>query len=120
MATKPYFTHERLEAYQQALTFLGLAYAYAASLPRGTAFLADQLRRAATSILLNIAEGAGEASPAEKARFYRIARRSALECAAILDVGPLTGEPAPEAAREVLHAVVRTLGGLIACWEERE
>jgi len=47
---------------------------------------ADQLQRAATSIPLNVAEGAGEFSPAEKARFYRIARRSATECAAILDV----------------------------------
>jgi four helix bundle protein len=35
---------------------------------------------------LNIAEGAGEFSPSEKARFYRMARRSATECAAILHV----------------------------------
>ena len=35
---------------------------------------------------LNIAEGAGEFSPADKARLYRIARRSATECAAILDI----------------------------------
>ena len=34
---------------------------------------------------LNIAEGAGEFSPGDKARFYRMARRSATECAAILD-----------------------------------
>ena len=36
--------------------------------------------------MLNVAEGAGEFSPADKARFYRVARRSATECAAILDV----------------------------------
>ena len=35
---------------------------------------------------LNIAEGAGETSPKEKARFYRMARRSGTECAAILDI----------------------------------
>jgi len=34
---------------------------------------------------LNIAEGAGESSPNEKVRFYRMARRSAIECAGILD-----------------------------------
>ena len=38
------------------------------------------------SICLNTAEGAGEFSVAEKARFYRLARRSAAECAAALDV----------------------------------
>ena len=48
--------------------------------------LADQLRRAAASVTLNIAEGAGEYRPLEKARFYRIARRSASECTGILDV----------------------------------
>ena len=57
-----------------------------ARFPPGHASLADQLRRAATSICLNIAEGSGEFSPKEKARLYRIAKRSATECAAILDV----------------------------------
>jgi four helix bundle protein len=33
-----------------------------------------------------IAEGAGEFSGAEKARFHRSAKRSATECAAVLDV----------------------------------
>jgi four helix bundle protein len=55
-------------------------------LPKGRAYLADQLRRAATSIALNIAEGAGEFAAREKARFYRMARRSATECGAVLDV----------------------------------
>ena len=48
--------------------------------------LSDQLRRAVASIPLNIAEGAGEFAPADKARFYRMARRSATETAAVLDV----------------------------------
>ena len=38
------------------------------------ASLADQLQRAATSIPLNIADGAGEFSASEKARFYRMAQ----------------------------------------------
>ena len=36
--------------------------------------------------MLNIAEGAGEFSNSDKARFYRYAKRSATECAAMLDV----------------------------------
>lgn len=62
----------------------------AASIRRGLvpghAALADQLDRAAVSVALNIAEGAGEFARKEKARFYRIARRSATESAAVLDV----------------------------------
>lgn len=82
----PLFSHDRLDAYHEALDFVMLADDVASAFSRGRAYLADQLRRAATSIPLNIAEGAGEFSRRDKARFYRIARRSAAECAAILDV----------------------------------
>lgn len=80
------FDHERLDVYGVAAEFVVLADAVVADLPRGRAYLADQLQRAATSIVLNIAEGAGEKSPPDKARFYRFACRSATECAAILDL----------------------------------
>lgn len=74
--------------------------------------MADQLHRAATSIALNVAEGAGEFSPAEKARFYRIARRSATECAAAVDVLTRTRALDPAAAqrgRDLLHQIVSIL-----------
>ena len=72
--------------------------------------------RASSSIALNIAEGAGEFSPKEKARFYRMARRSATECAAILDVCrrlALLGEDAHLASRELLLRIVSMLVSLI-------
>jgi four helix bundle protein len=53
---------------------------------RGYASLRDQLDRASASILLNIAEGSGRFARADKAQFYLIARGSAMECAAVLDV----------------------------------
>jgi four helix bundle protein len=46
----------------------------------------NQLDRAATSIVLNIAEGAGEFCVDEKQRFYRMARRSSTATAAILTI----------------------------------
>jgi len=82
----PDFEHERLDVYRVAIEWLIVADEIATSLPRGRAYLADQLRRAATSVPLNIAEGAGEFSGGDKARFYRMARRSVTECAAALDV----------------------------------
>ena len=54
--------------------------------PRGQADLRDQLQRASTSIPLNVAEASGKTGTADRARFCAIARGSALECAAILDV----------------------------------
>lgn len=81
-----YLDHEKLDVYKAAIDFVALADDIIEHLPRGRAYLADQLQRAATSIPLNIAEGAGEYSQDEKARFYRMAKRSATECSAILDV----------------------------------
>ena len=80
------FDHERLEVYKRSIEYVVVANEIAEQLPRGRGYLADQFQRAATSIPLNVAEGAGEFSEREKARFYRMARRSATECAAILDV----------------------------------
>jgi four helix bundle protein len=56
-------------------------------LPKGRhAVLRDQLERASVSIVLNLSEGAGRFTPADKARLYSIARGSAMECGGILDV----------------------------------
>src|SRR5271165_6077591 len=78
--------HEKLTVYQVAMEFVIFADQVIENLPRGRAYLSDQLQRAGLSIPLNIAEGAGEYSVDEKARFYRMAKRSATECAGILDV----------------------------------
>jgi four helix bundle protein len=81
-------SHERLDVYQRSIEFLvAAALRIAAMFPRGQAPLADQLRRAAMSIPLNIAEGSGRSpGSADRARFRGIARGSATECGAILDV----------------------------------
>jgi four helix bundle protein len=79
------FDHDKLDAYHAAIDFFAIADAIIADLPTGRSKLADQLSRAALSICANIAEGAGEFSSDAKANFYRIACRSATECAAILD-----------------------------------
>jgi four helix bundle protein len=84
--------------------------------------LARQLRRASTSVSLNIAEGADEFSAAEKARFYRIARRSAAECLAILDLLDLLQAPGPDLgdARADLLRVRASLVNLVRSVDRRK
>lgn len=80
------FDHEKLDVYGAAIELVILVDEVVEHLPRGRAYLGDQLQRAGSSIPLNIAEGAGEYSDQEKSRFYRMARRSATECASIFDI----------------------------------
>ena len=65
------FDHEKLEVYRVAVEYADAADTIAAKMKRGNAHIRDQLRRASDSIVNNVAEGAGEFQPAEKARFYR-------------------------------------------------
>ena len=49
-------------------------------------YMKDQWRRANLSALLNLAEGTGRVSTADKKHFYMVARSSVFECVAILDL----------------------------------
>jgi four helix bundle protein len=109
------FGFRRLDVYRCSISFLGPAAAVAERIPRGYAPLADQLRRAAISVPLNIAEGNGKFEQ-DACRFYTIARGSALECAAIMDVLETLGfAPANEIAplRDMLERVVSMLSGML-------
>ena len=103
---------QRLDVYQRSIEFLAVAIEVAAAVPRGHAAVLDQLRRAASSIPLNIAEAAGRTGPADAARHYAIARGSAMECAAVLDVCRLlkiVDEPRYTRGSELLVRVVEML-----------
>ena len=80
------FDHEKLDVYKATVDFVILIDKIVEGFPRGRGYLSDQLQRAGTSILLNIAEGTGEYASNEKGRFYRMAKRSATECAGIFDI----------------------------------
>lgn len=81
----PQFDHEKLKVYQRSLDFVELAEAILADVPKSQAVY-GQLDRASTSAPLNIAEGNGKFTAPDRCRFFDIARGSALECAAALDV----------------------------------
>ena len=101
--------HERLDVYGVAVEFLARAYRLSRDLPRGQGELSDQLLRAAVSIVLNIAEGAGESAIKEKARFFRMAKRSANECAAVLDIAARLGFLGDDERRSNRLLLVRTV-----------
>jgi four helix bundle protein len=107
---------QRLDVYQRAIEFLALAYDVVDDLPRGHADRADQLTRAAESVVRNIAEGAGRWSPADCANRYKIARGEAMECAASLDVMRLRkviAEARYKRGNELLEGVVAMLTKMI-------
>jgi len=116
------FDFERLEVFSVSLEAVAVIDELAAELPEGRAYVRDQLHRAANSIALNIAEGAGEFTPAEKARFYRMAKRSATECAGqILICQRLGLSDAPRVAGclDTLQRVVAMLVTLVRRCGER-
>ena len=80
------FDHEQLDVYRLAIEYVGETFRIAEKLSGLHRHSRDQWLRAAQSIPLNIAEGNGKRSPKDRARFFDIARGSALECSAIQDV----------------------------------
>ena len=81
-------------------------------MPRGHAELCDQLRRATISIPLNIAEGAGKPTDKDRSRYHAIARGSAMECAAIVDLLHMQALVTPASAAEAKSLLVRLVAML--------
>jgi four helix bundle protein len=77
------YKFEKLEIYRLALDYLDFMYGVAERLPRSEEYnLRSQIIRAATSIVLNIAEGSTSQSDAEQSRFLAMALRSLVETVA--------------------------------------
>lgn len=111
----PEFDHEKLKVYQTSIRFVGWVDSLLANLPK-TLAVHNQLDRASTSIPLNIAEDNGKHTQQDRCRFFDIARGSALECAACLDVLVAKSRIEERLASEgksMLVEVVSMLVGLI-------
>jgi four helix bundle protein len=105
------FGHEQLDVYRTSIDYVGWAYRLCEQLKLHRN-AKDQLLRASQAIPLNIAEGNGKATEADRRRFFEIARGSALECSAIQDVLEICGALSPEenaAAKKNLDRIVAML-----------
>ena len=109
------FDHEKLRVYQEALQFASMAESVLERIKKSSP-LHDQLDRARASILLNVAEGNGRYTSADRCRFFDMARGSALEGAAwrdLLAVKKAITQPELEQGKESLKKIVSMLVGLI-------
>ena len=110
------FPHQRLDAYHAARELLGQVHAITGRIPRGHRSLADQLQRAATSVALNLGEGANRLTSGEKRACFSRARGEAGEVAVAIDIAHmLRMVPEDEAAKAMALAgrVAAMLTGLI-------
>ena len=79
--------HQRLEVYKVSRQFVFECFKLTKSLPPDEKFgMISQVRRAALSVHLNIAEGSSRKSGVERKRYYEIARGSVIEIDAALDI----------------------------------
>lgn len=92
-----------LKVWQRAMAFTIAIYSESRSWPSDERFgLISQIRRAATSIALNIAEGSGNSSNKEFARFLEIAVRSDYEVMTAIEIARSLQFLSPERSEALL------------------
>jgi four helix bundle protein len=110
--------HQNLDIYTYSQKFVLACYKLTRSFPVEEKFsLVTQIRRAALSVHLNIAEGASRKSEVERKRFYEVARGSLIEVDAALDIASkldyLAGSNPDETGSNMVKCF-KILSGLIA------
>lgn len=79
--------HTKLDVFQATKAFTLECYRVSKFLPSDERFaMVQQIRRAALSVHLNVAEGCSRKSEAERKRFYEIARGSLIEVDTAFDI----------------------------------
>ena len=87
MKKEPAFDYEKLDVYRLAVEFARwVGEIFAGQLEACSGKSLEHLDESSRSIARNIAEGNGKRSSKDRCRYLDIARGSALECAACLDI----------------------------------
>lgn len=81
------YRFEDLDVWKTGMKIVGRIYSITRRFPKDEQFaLVDQLKRASTSIVLNIAEGSGQSTAKGFALYTNRAKSSVLECVACLKI----------------------------------
>jgi len=118
------FSFEGLEVYKAARLLVRDVYRLQQKFPKTEIYaLGDQIRRSASSVTSNIAEGSGRSSFKEKIHFIEIAYGSLMEAFSQLqiaqDLGYLT-EKDIDSIRPSFVSVAKMLSGLKSYFEEKK
>ena len=101
-------SHTKLDIFEVSKAFVLSCYRETRTFPPEERFgIVQQIRRAAVSVHLNIAEGCSRKSIAERKRFYEVARGSLIEIDSALDISVDLNYIAKEKLAEVGQLIVR-------------
>lgn len=107
--------YNKLEVYKTSLVFVARIYRLSSTFPKSEMFgLSSQIKRASTSIILNIAEVSSRKSKKEYAHFLRIALGSATEIESIFDVLITTGLSTEKQLKDLRFTIYRIRRMLLA------
>ena len=115
--------HQRLKCFQLLLNVARKVPTLLRMLPKGSYYLEDQLKRALASAILNLAEGNGRFTKADRRNFFTIARGSAQECVPLLEIArrrEFINEGQHTELRAALEEVAKMLSGLINGLDKRQ
>ncbi|AXY77416.1 four helix bundle protein [Paraflavitalea soli] len=111
--------HKEMDVYKLARTFVISCYQLSKTFPPEEKFnMTQQVRRAALSVQLNIAESAARRSAAERRRFYEIARSSLVEIDTAMDIAVSLSYFTKDEIEELGNIMIRCfqmLTKMVAC-----
>lgn len=108
------YRFEKLKVWQDSVILIEMIYDFCQRLPLEERFaLVDQLKRASTSIALNIAEGCGSLGDVEFRSFLRVALKSLYETVAAVKIAEKLFKVDGSEQLNQLDLVGKELNGLI-------
>ena len=102
-------SHTKLNVYEVSMQLVYECYSVSKRFPSDERFaLLQQIRRASTSVHLNIAEGSSRKSAAERKRFFEISRGSVIEIDSAIGIAFKLGYVCGEEIAVLGELIVKT------------
>jgi four helix bundle protein len=105
--------HTKLDIYTNTRKLVAACYSAIAAFPIEERYgLVQQIKRAALSVHLNLAEGCSRKAPGERKRYFEIARGSVIEIDAALDIAVDLNYTTKEHLQTVGESIINCFGSL--------